>query len=206
MENVRNFATFKKSAVLRLCLKALLKMGYSCTFAILQAGHYGVAQTRRRAILLAAAPGETLPYYPEPQHVFATTSLSAQVGEKVCVSNAKWVPLEQAPYRTITVRDCMSDLPEIPQGQGPESYSSKIPFHGHEVTSYNSEPRTHFQKQMRRDVPGNRLMDHITKVMSALVEARMALIPTVPGSDWRDLPNIVMKLADGNYTEKLVYK
>ncbi len=83
LENVRNFVTFKKSAVLRLCMKALLKMGYACTFAILQAGHFGVAQTRRRAILMAAAPGEELPLYPEPKHVFATTPLSAQIGDTV---------------------------------------------------------------------------------------------------------------------------
>jgi DNA (cytosine-5)-methyltransferase 1 len=41
--------------------------------------------------------------------------------------------------------------------------------------------------------------------MSPLVEARMELIPTEPGSDWRDLPNIVVKLNDGTYTDKLVY-
>ena len=57
--------------VLKLCMRTLVKMGYQCTFGILQAGQYGVAQTRRRAILLAAAPGETLPHYPEPQHVFS---------------------------------------------------------------------------------------------------------------------------------------
>ncbi len=74
------------------------------------------------------------------------------------------------------------------------------------MTSYNCEPRTHFQKMMRRNVESNGLIDHITKVMSPLVEARMALIPTLPGSDWRDLPNTVVKLSDGTYTEKLVYK
>ena len=57
--------------VLKLCMTALIKMGYQCTFAILQAGQYGVAQTRRRAILLAAAPGQQLPLYPEPQHEFS---------------------------------------------------------------------------------------------------------------------------------------
>ena len=35
-------------------------MGYQCTFAVLQAGKYGVAQTRRRVIILAAAQGEKL--------------------------------------------------------------------------------------------------------------------------------------------------
>lgn len=151
LENVRNFATFKKSAILRMCLKVLLGMGYSCTFGILQAGHFGVAQTRRRLILLAAAPGQELPQYPEPQHVFATTSLSAQIGDKVscvfkiergnqskssfflqvCVSNCKWT--ESAPYRTITVRDTMSDLPEICNGQM------------NVVMDYDTVPISHFQ-------------------------------------------------------------
>ena len=44
-----------------------------------QAGQYGVAQTRRRAIILAAAPGEKLPLYPEPLHVFAPRACSLNV-------------------------------------------------------------------------------------------------------------------------------
>jgi len=191
LENVRNFATFKKSAVLRLCMKALLKMGYSCSFAILQAGHFGVAQTRRRCILIAAAPGEVLPLFPEPQHVFAETSLSAQIGEVLCKSNSRWT--ESAPYRTITVRDCMSDLPELSEGN-----------YGMEVCAYGGEPLTHFQKIMRKGT--DCLRDHMVKKMSPLVEARMSLIPTTAGSDWRDLPNIRMKLRDGSFTELLVYR
>lgn len=48
-----------------------------------------MAQTRRRAIILAAAPGEELPRYPEPLHVFAprACSLSVAVDEKKYVSN-----------------------------------------------------------------------------------------------------------------------
>ena len=48
LENVRNFVSFKKSMVLKLTLRCLLRMGYQCTFAVLQAGQYGVPQTRRR--------------------------------------------------------------------------------------------------------------------------------------------------------------
>lgn len=50
LENVRNFVSFKKSMVLKLTLRCLLKMGYQCTFGVLQAGQYGVPQTRRRYI------------------------------------------------------------------------------------------------------------------------------------------------------------
>ncbi|NXL16091.1 DNMT1 methyltransferase, partial [Setophaga kirtlandii] len=54
-----------------------------------QAGQYGVAQTRRRAIVLAAAPGEKLPMFPEPLHVFAPRAcqLSVVVDDKKFVSN-----------------------------------------------------------------------------------------------------------------------
>lgn len=48
MENVRNFVSFKRSMVLKLTLRCLVRMGYQCTFGILQAGNYGIPQTRRR--------------------------------------------------------------------------------------------------------------------------------------------------------------
>lgn len=41
--------------------------------------------------------------------------------------------------------------------------------------------------------------------MSALVEARMRHIPLAPGSDWRDLPNMEVRLKDGTMTRKLRY-
>lgn len=41
--------------------------------------------------------------------------------------------------------------------------------------------------------------------MSALVAARMRHIPLAPGSDWRDLPNIEVRLSDGTMTKKLRY-
>ena len=44
---------------------------FQCTFGVLQAGNYGVPQTRRRAIIMAAAPGQKLPLFPEPLHCFA---------------------------------------------------------------------------------------------------------------------------------------
>lgn len=56
--------------VLKLTLRCLLAMGYQVTFGIIQAGQYGVPQTRRRLILIAAAPGYCLPNFPEPSNVF----------------------------------------------------------------------------------------------------------------------------------------
>ncbi|KAL1781550.1 DNA (cytosine-5)-methyltransferase 1 [Sigmodon hispidus] len=193
LENVRNFVSFKRSMVLKLTLRCLVRMGYQCTFGVLQAGQYGVAQTRRRAIILAAAPGEKLPLFPEPLHVFAPRAcqLSVVVDDKKFVSNI--TRLTSGPFRTITVRDTMSDLPEIQNGaSAPE-------------ISYNGEPQSWFQRQLRGSHYQPILRDHICKDMSPLVAARMRNIPLFPGSDWRDLPNIEVPLSDGTTTKKLRY-
>ncbi|KAM9095470.1 DNA (cytosine-5)-methyltransferase 1-like [Sarcophilus harrisii] len=194
LENVRNFVSFKRSMVLKLTLRCLVQMGYQCTFGILQAGHYGIAQTRRRAFILAAAPGEKLPMFPEPLHVFSTRSslLSAVIDNKRFVSNVK--RLTSAPFRTITVYDSLSDLPTIKNGASLEEIS------------YEGEPKTWFQRQIRGPRHQQVLKDHICKTMNALVMARIKLIPLVPGSDWRDLPNIQVHISDGSVTKKLRYK
>lgn len=84
LENVRNFVAFKRSMVLKQTLYCLLSMGYQCSFGVLQAGNYGVPQTRRRLFILAAAPGLKLPVFPEPTHVFnlKTSNLQVMVDEK----------------------------------------------------------------------------------------------------------------------------
>lgn len=56
---------------------------------------------------------------------------------------------------------------------------------------------------MRPKEPDAILRDHICKDMAPLVEARIAHIPTASGSDWRDLPNIAVRLSDGTYSKKL---
>lgn len=48
MENVRTFFMHKKNVVFKLTVAALLKMGYQCQYGILQAGCYGIPQSRRR--------------------------------------------------------------------------------------------------------------------------------------------------------------
>ncbi|XP_078046849.1 DNA methyltransferase 1a isoform X2 [Augochlora pura] len=193
MENVRNFVSFKKSMVLKLTLRCLVRMGYQCTFGILQAGNYGVPQTRRRMIILAAAPGQTLPNYPEPTHVFSKRAcqLSVLVNNKKYSSNCTWI--DSAPFRTTSVRDSMSDLPEIKNGWNKEEMS------------YSSEPISHFQRKMRAKQYQPLLRDHICKEMAPLVEARIAHIPITGGSDWRDLPNVAFRLSDGTYSKKLEY-
>ncbi len=47
------------------------------------------------------------------------------------------------------------------------------------------------------------LCDHICKEMNPITLARMQHIPKAAGSDWRDLPNIEVRLSDGS-TSKLL--
>ena len=195
LENVRNFVSFKRNMVLKLTMRCLVRMGYQCTFGVLQAGSYGVSQTRRRAFILAAAPGEKLPSFPEPTHVFNRRGcqLSVVVGGRKFHPNFRWN--YSAPYRTVTIRDAMSDLPPIAN----ESKQEKM--------VYGSEPRSHFQRRMRDPFldQSSVLYDHVCKEMGPLLAARIACIPSKPGSDWRDLPNSEVRLADGTVTVKLRY-
>nr|XP_022900238.1 DNA (cytosine-5)-methyltransferase PliMCI-like [Onthophagus taurus] len=192
LENVRNFVSHNRSMVLKLTLRCLVAMGYQVTFGIVQAGHYGVPQTRRRLIIMAAAPGYVLPKYPEPRHVFNKRGclLSIAVDNQRFVNGCQFT--SSAPYRMTTVRDAMSDLPDIKNGWNQKEIQ------------YDAEPMSHFQKLMRKG-EGDLVRDHICKEMTPLVEARMTYIPLAPGSDWRDLPNIEVRLSDGNYTKKLRY-
>ncbi|XP_045784072.1 DNA (cytosine-5)-methyltransferase PliMCI-like [Maniola jurtina] len=194
LENVRNFAVFKKGMVLKLTMRALLAMGYQCTFGVLQAGYYGVPQTRRRLFILAAAPGQRLPLFPESTHVFSqrTGSLNVMIDKKLFTTNIRWEKF--APRRTCTIKDAMSDLPEISNG------ANKIEI------EYGSKPETHFQRLVRSRDESVKLRDHICKNMAPLVQARIARIPTEPGSDWRDLPNTSVKLSDGTTCKVLQYR
>ncbi|XP_049873328.1 DNA (cytosine-5)-methyltransferase PliMCI-like isoform X2 [Pectinophora gossypiella] len=194
LENVRNFVAFKKGMVLKLTLRTLLDMGYQCTFGILQAGNYGVPQTRRRLIILAAAPGYKLPLYPEPTHVFSrrACSLTATIDGKRFVTNSQWD--ESAPRRTCTIHDAMSDLPEICNG------ANKLEI------DYGSMPESHFQRMIRSKDESTKLRDHICKNMAPLIQARICRVPTTPGSDWRDLPNISVTLSDGTKCKVLQYR
>lgn len=87
----------------------------------------------------------------------------------------------------------MSDLPDVKNGCN----KTEMPYDGDAVS--------HFQKLMRGIDETDLVRDHICKEMSAIVEARMSQIPTYPGADWRDLPNITVKLSDGTMTNILRY-
>ncbi|XP_047086199.1 DNA (cytosine-5)-methyltransferase 1A-like [Lolium rigidum] len=186
LENVRNFVSFNKGQTFRLAIASLLGMGYQVRFGILEAGAFGVAQSRKRAFIWAAAPGETLPDWPEPMHVFASPELKINLPDGKYYAAAKSTA-RGAPFRSITVRDTIGDLPPVQNG------ASKL------AIQYGSKPVSWFQKKIRGDTPS--LSDHIAKEMNELNLIRCKRIPKRPGCDWHDLPDEKVKLSKGQLVD-----
>ena len=188
LENVKNLGSFKKSMVLKLCMRVLVQMGYQCTFGVLQAGHYGVPQTRRRIFIIAAAPGEVLPDYPEPTHVFEGTDQTVRVDKKGFSLSVCWS--SSAPFRCITVRDALSDLLPIQHVENPDPSVMK---------RYQSCSMSTYQQMLRySSISGDFLdavTDHVVKRVDPIYKLRFKNIPSEPGADWRDLPNIQLENA-----------
>ncbi|KAL1455035.1 hypothetical protein WDU94_009156, partial [Cyamophila willieti] len=194
LENVTGLIHFNKNEILQCIFHCLLKMNYQVTFDVLQSGNYGVAQSRNRVIILASKAGHKLPNFPKPLHAF--NQLSVTVNGNLVANKFSF-----APFRSITVRDAISDLPVIHQGS--------FCYH-----FYNT-PITHFQRKMKEGSRINSIhknvldliQDHITKQLSPLMELRIELVPSYPNADWRDLPNICIPLPRNKtqYTEKLKY-
>ncbi|KAK9839548.1 hypothetical protein WJX84_003539, partial [Apatococcus fuscideae] len=176
LENVRNFVSHNKSFTFRLTLRTLIDMGYQVRFGVLNAGNYGVSQSRKRTFIWAAAPGNYLPSWPALLHIFRSPQLNISLpgGIQYCA-----VPQQEgAPLRAVAVRDVIADLPPISNGSAAE----EMQYSGPAVSA--------FQKRIRASA--SVLKDHICKEMNELNLERCRCIPKgVPGADWRVLQEIV---------------
>lgn len=186
LENVRNFVSFNKGQTFRLTLASLLEMGYQVRFGILEAGAYGVSQSRKRAFIWAASPEDVLPEWPEPMHVFAAPELKITLSENLQYAAVRSTA-NGAPFRAMTVRDTIGDLPAVING------ASQINM------EYQNDPVSWFQKKIRGNMAV--LTDHISKEMNELNLIRCQKIPKRPGADWRDLPEEKVKLSNGQVVD-----
>ncbi|CAH8276765.1 unnamed protein product [Arabidopsis lyrata] len=188
LENVKKIVSFNNGQTFQLTIASLLEMGYQVRFGLLEAGAYGISQPRKRAFIWAAAPNEVLPEWPEPMHVFNNPGFKISLSRGLhcaAVHNTK----SGAPFRSITVRDTIGDLPPVENG---ESEINK---------KYKDVPVSWFQKEMRGNMTV--LTDHICKQMNELNLIRCKKVPKRPGASWRDLPDENVILSNG-LVEKLV--
>ncbi|KAK9918243.1 hypothetical protein WJX75_002529 [Coccomyxa subellipsoidea] len=176
LENVRNFVSHNKSHAFRLTLRSLLDMGYQVRFGVLNAGNFGVSQSRKRTFIWGVAPDNELPQWPAPLHVFHSPQLTIKLPggvEYTAVPKGLGAPL-----RTVTVKDAIGDLPPLTNGADVEDMQ------------YAGAPVSAFQKAIRGDCTV--LHDHICKEMNELNLERCRCIPkNTPGADWRVLQEIV---------------
>ncbi|CAH9125545.1 unnamed protein product [Cuscuta epithymum] len=186
IENVRNLVCFDKMKPFQLTIASLLEMGYQVRFGVLEAGFYGVAQSRRRVFIWAASPEETLPEWPEPMHVFPGPDLRIKLdlnGDSyytaVCSTKAG------APFRCLTVRDTIGDLPALANGDSATTME------------YKGNPVSWFQKRVRRNMTV--LTDHVSRKLSELNLIHCYYLPT--GADWRDLPKKKVELSSGKFVD-----
>lgn len=145
-------------------------------FGILNAGSFGVPQSRTRTFIWASAPGCALPEWPAPLHAFPPSHLSISLpGGRAYTA----VPqLSGAPLRSVTVRDAIYDLPPLLNGSQ------------RQTMAYDKPPTSAFQRSIRGGAA--ELRDHVCKEMCALNLERCRYIPKLtPGADWRVLEAVV---------------
>lgn len=91
---------------------------------MLNAGNFGVSQSRKRTFIYGAAPGEVLPDWPKLMHVFRSPQLTINLPGGV-----QYTAVPQtigAPLRTVTVKDAIGDLPHISNGAN----QTEMPYAG----------------------------------------------------------------------------
>ncbi|KAJ7675712.1 S-adenosyl-L-methionine-dependent methyltransferase [Mycena polygramma] len=202
-------------ATVKLIYRSLLALGYQVRFKVLQAGQYGAPQDRERVIFLAAKRGHKLPDFPVPTHAFSRSAKKWKIPlrkrDRIVPPSYSRTDEDHlyAPHPTVTIDDAIDDLPrfewvnphihipETPRDReerrkreqdgivqcivsgAPVGFLGPVPF--------KKEPRTRYQKAMRR--PDGLVDQHVTRRCSKQVVESTTLIPLKAWSNHRFLPD-----------------
>ncbi|KAJ2880862.1 hypothetical protein FB639_002739 [Coemansia asiatica] len=128
LENVRGLLNYRLGGIqlgkgrigggiemgmLKFILRTLTTMGYQARFYVLQAGNYGLAQSRRRLFVWACKRGCRLPGVPLPMTTFEKSNQT----NIIFPNGTVYAPLAHlngnAPHHAITVEDAINDLPKF---------------------------------------------------------------------------------------------
>ncbi|KAJ2813882.1 hypothetical protein H4S07_000336 [Coemansia furcata] len=194
LENVRGLLSYKLGGVqvgpgkvsggiemgmLKFILRTLTTMGYQARFYLLQAGNYGLAQSRRRLFVWACKRGCRLPGVPRPITTFGKsnqTNINFPDGT-IYAPHAHFNG--NAPHHAISVDDAIGDLPKYefvnPEDVYPDPEAAHRPsdwpqyiavnkqrttipgdldgsctYVGQMKMAYTSPPKSEFQRLRRR--------------------------------------------------------
>ncbi len=126
MENVKGLLSRKNSdgeSVIKIIRQAFEQLDYSVEVWVLNAANFGIPQLRERVFIVGRKDGGAI-CTPKATHCF-TTKANGELFDKCQLKD------------TPTLWDAISDLPVLEAGEGKEEQS------------YQSEPQTEYQSQLR---------------------------------------------------------
>ena len=128
LENVVGLSTHRRGKTLERLCSMFEEIGYTVSWSILNAAHFGLPQRRERLIMVGNSNGKRFEF-PEPTHRFAGRSMVKNNLRRANTMKARLKP-------PVTVMDAIGDLPEVGAGESTSRY-------GRAVTAY--------QRAMRRN-------------------------------------------------------
>jgi len=174
LENVPGLLSIGDGKAIVLLLKALEKLGYSSSVHILQAGGYGIPQSRWR-VFVVGLRGKRKFRPPEPTHAFprmpvwgATAWRDSMVHPPSPAAKSKSRPF-------VTVGDAISDLPALLNGQVIDP------------AGYATNAGSSYQRKLRSRT--GFVQNHGTKRLGELQLERVRHVPRRPMAGWLDLPH-----------------
>ncbi|KDN48697.1 hypothetical protein RSAG8_02684, partial [Rhizoctonia solani AG-8 WAC10335] len=106
---------YVEQGLLRFITRATLDLGYAVRMGVLQAAEYGAPQYRRRAFILGARHGHTLPEFPLPTYCVRRPETGLHLPTSRYIDpthekNGKVPIVGNAIHRQVTMWDAISDL------------------------------------------------------------------------------------------------
>jgi len=151
-ENVAGLLSMQKGVVLAAILKAFSSLNYSTSWKIVNTADYGIPQSRPRFIMVGIK-GKTRYQFPESTHV----------DPKVLQTNDLFGHTGKLPY--VTVKEALSSLPDIYQGDGEEEMPNNPPVNEYQKVIYGHRN------------PGILYNHRATKHSQLIVERYAAILP-----------------------------
>jgi DNA (cytosine-5)-methyltransferase 1 len=134
-----------------LLINIFTSLGYSVRWKVVQCKEYGIPQTRKRLLIIAAGPGEKLPPFPEPTHgdedrsVKPFATINSTIGEIPVNAKDHDQTIQFADRGTRTPFDGNIQAKTITTNAGQENYhpSGRRPYTLRELARLQTFPLLH---------------------------------------------------------------